>query len=314
MDVPVEGANRPESVPQSFIGGLAVTPDGARLFAVHVFGQILSVVDLKTGHVLRTIDLPAEVYTCLVSPDGATVFVSIWGGAKVLLFDARTFETRAEIVVGEHPNAMALTKDGKRLFVACANTNAVYAIDVEAKRAVEQIAIALFPESPPGSTPNHVSLSPDETRLLVANADNNTVAVVDVAKPGSSEVEGFIPTGWYPTAAMFSRDGSRVFVLSGKGLTSSPNPRYGPRALPESQAQYIGAMLTGAFSVMPTPNRGGVQTRSRAWSTTSRRTRTCTSSRPRERRPRRRFRAGSAIRRQSSTCSTSSARTAPTTR
>jgi len=216
MDVPSEGANRPEPVPQSFVGGLAITPDGKRMFAVHVFGQILSAVDLLTGHVLRTIQLPAEPYTCVVSPDGRTLFVSIWGGAKVLLFDAATLEPAGDVAVGEHPNAMALTKDGMRLYVACANTNAVWAIDVAARRASEQISVALFPGAPPGSTPNHVSLSPDDKRLLVANADNNTIAVDDVSKAGVSEVAGFIPTGWYPTAAMFSHDGSRVFILSGK--------------------------------------------------------------------------------------------------
>ncbi len=260
MDIPREGTNRPEPVPQSFIGGLAVTPDGSRLFAVHVFGQIVSAVDLKTGHVLRSIALPAEPYTCIVSADGGTLFVSIWGGARVLLFDARTFEPRGEIRVGEHPNAMALTKDGKRLFVACANTNAVWAIDVDGRRAVEQISVALFPQAPPGSTPNHVSLSPDEKRLLVANADNNTVAVVDVSKPGMSETEGFIPTGWYPTAAMISRNGAQFFVLSGKGLASSANPRFFNRTLPGGEAQYIGAMLTGTLSVLPTPDRAALQT------------------------------------------------------
>src|SRR5207248_371124 len=117
MDVPVPGSNRPEPVPQSFVGGLAITPDGTRLFAVHVLSQIVSAVDVRTGHVLRTIDLAAEPYTCLVSPDGRTLFVSLWGGAKVLLFDTVSFEPRGEIAVGEHPNALAITKDGRRLFV-----------------------------------------------------------------------------------------------------------------------------------------------------------------------------------------------------
>src|SRR5438270_4283917 len=165
MPTPTEGANRPDPVPQSFIGGLAVSPDGTRLFAAHVLGQIVSAVDLKTGHVLRTLALAAEPYTCVVSPDGSTLYVSLWGGAKVLVFDANTLDARGEIAVGEHPNAMAISKDGKRLFVACANTNAVWAIDAASGRAVEQISIALFPSAPLGSTPNHVSLSPDETRL-----------------------------------------------------------------------------------------------------------------------------------------------------
>ena len=256
MDTPAAGTNRPDPVLQSFIGGVAVSPDGTRVFAVHVLGQIVSAVDLRTGHVLHSIELPAEPYTCLVSPDGSTLFVSLWGGAKVLMFDAKTFAARGEIAVGEHPNAMAVTKDGKRLFVACANTNAVYAIDVASQRASEQISIALFPNAPPGSTPNGVSLSSDEKRLLVADADNNTVAVVDVEKPGNSQVDGFIPTGWYPTGAMFSRDGARIFVLSGKGLTSTPNPRGNQAGISSgTDGQYIGVMLSGTLSLVGAPTR-----------------------------------------------------------
>jgi YVTN family beta-propeller protein len=258
MEMPIEGPNRPEPVYQSFIGGLAITPDGSRLFAVHVFGQLLSAVNLRTGQIIKNIDLPAEPYTCLISRDGKTVFVSLWGGAKVLMYDAASLEPRGELQVGEHPNAMALTADGTRLFVACANTNAVWAVDVAARRAVEQIAVALSAEAPPGTTPNHVSLSHDEKRLLVANADNNTVAVVDVSTPWKSEVQGFVPTGWYPTAAMFSSDDRQMFVLSGKGLTSVANPRQAP-----PRAEYIGALLTGTVTFLRTPDRDALRTMTR---------------------------------------------------
>jgi len=209
----------------TFLGGLAVSPDGKRVFVVDVGGQMLTAVDLATGRAVQTVDLAAEPYTAVVSPDGATVFVSLWGGSKVLAFDAKTLAPRGEIATNEHPNAMAMTKDGRRLFVATASTNTVAVIDVTSSRVVEQIGIGMFPNAPPGSTPNHVSLSPGDQQLLVTNADNNVVAVVDVSKAGSSEVLGFIPTGWYPTAAIFSNDGKQIFVLSGKGLTSAPNPR-----------------------------------------------------------------------------------------
>jgi YVTN family beta-propeller protein len=261
MQKPAEGTNRPDPVPQSFVGGLAVSPGGERLFAVHVLGETISVVDLKTSRVVKTIALPAEPYTCLVSPDGSTLFVSVWGGSQVLLFDARTLEPAGSIAVGEHPNSMALTKDGRRLFVACANTNAVWAIDVPSRRATEQINVAMFPHAPPGSTPNHVSLSPDEKQLLVANADNNTVAVIDIEKPAVSQVAGFVPTGWYPTAAMFSGDGKNIFILSGKGLSSAANPRFRQpvRNGPGGDLQYIGNLLTGTVSILPVPPASTLQ-------------------------------------------------------
>jgi DNA-binding beta-propeller fold protein YncE len=247
----------PKPSKTSFVGGLSVSPDGSRLYAVHVLGQTLSAVDLAAGQVAKTVTLPAEAYTTLVAPDGKTLFVSLWGGAKVLLFDAATLEPKGEVAVGEHPNAMTLSKDGSRLFVACANTNEVWVVDVAegaARAARERIGIALDPAAPPGSTPNALGLSPDGLTLLVANADNNTVAVVDVSRPGDSRVRGFIPTGWYPTAAQFSRDGKRIFILSGKGLTSMANPRGNQPGVPGASGQYIGELLQGSLSVLPVPD------------------------------------------------------------
>jgi len=248
---------------ESFVGGVAVSPDGRRLYAVHVLGQTLTAIDLDRGGVIRTVELAAEPYTVLLSPDGQTLFVSLWGGARVLLFDPATLTPRGEIPVGEHPNAMVLAKDGSRLFVACANTNAVWVVEVASRTAREQIGIALYPGAPPGSTPNGLDLSPDGKTLLVANADNNTVAVVDVALPGKSEVEGFIPSGWYPTAARFSGDGRRIYVLSGKGMSSLPNPRGPQPGVLADLGQYTGAMLTGALSVLERPDRAALAAHTR---------------------------------------------------
>jgi len=246
----------------NFVGGVAASPDGDRLYAVDVVGQTLSLIDLASGRVMRTVEFAAEPYSVTVSHDGDTLFVSLWGGAKVLMFDAWTLDAAGEIATGEHPNAMVLTKDDARLFVACANTNTVSVIDVDTRRVVERIGVSMFPEAPPGSTPNSVSLSPDDKQLLVANADNNVVAVVDVSKPGSSAPLGFIPTGWYPTGAIFSHDGKQIFILSGKGLTSQPNPRFtmGRAYIPGGNQQYSGAILGGTLSVLPTPNREALET------------------------------------------------------
>jgi YVTN family beta-propeller protein len=237
-----------------FIGGIAVTPDGTRLFAVHVLGTALSMVDLTTGKVTKTIPLEAEPYSALVSADGRTLFVSLWGGAKLLLFDARTLDRKGEVVVGEHPNAMLQSKDGARLFVACANTNAVWVIDLATLRATEQIGVALFPKAPPGTTPNALALSPDGKTLLVANADNNNVAVVDVTTADTSRIRGFIPTGWYPTGVTFDRDGRRIYVLSGKGLAPAANPRGPAPGNRGAEGQYIGQMLQGALSELQMPD------------------------------------------------------------
>jgi YVTN family beta-propeller protein len=236
-----------------FIGGIAVTPDGSRLFAVHVLGTAVSMVDVTSGKLLKTNTLAAEPYSALVSADGKTLFVSLWGGSKVLMFDPATLEATGAVDVGEHPNAMLQSSDGRRLFVACANTNAVWTIDLASNRAVEQIGVALYPQAPPGTTPNALALSPDGKTLLVANADNNTVAVVDVTTE-SSRVRGFIPTGWYPTGVTYAPDGKRIYVLSGKGLSPTANPRGPAPGNRGADGQYIAAMLQGTLSEIATPS------------------------------------------------------------
>ena len=178
----------PKPANDSFVGGLAVSPDGQRLYAVHVLGEKLHAIDLATRAVVKSIDLPAEPYTVLVSQDSKTVYVSLWGGARVLVFNAEDLALKHEIEVGEHPNALAFSKDGRRLFVACASTNAVWNVDLEKGYATEQIGIAPFPNMPPGASPNALDLSPDGKTLLVANADNNTVAVVEIEADGKGDL------------------------------------------------------------------------------------------------------------------------------
>jgi YVTN family beta-propeller protein len=237
-----------------FVAGMALSPDGNRLYAAQIYGEKMRAIDIAQKQVVATAELPAEAYTCVLSPDGRTLYVSVWGASKIVVLDAATLAAKGEITVGEHPNAMALTRDGSRLFVACANTNAVWVVDTARGTAAEQISVALGAQAPAGSTPNGLALSPDEHTLLVANADNNTVTVADVSKPGASSVLGWVPVGWYPTNVLFDRDGQRFFVLDGKGLSGAANPRGPQPGGSRIEGQYSGAMFQGGISTIPTPN------------------------------------------------------------
>src|SRR5262245_18834861 len=92
--LPLPGAERSEIAPpaseappaagsSAFVGGVCTSLDGSRLFAVNVLGQALHSVDVASGKALRGISLEAEPYSCAVSKDGATVFVSLWGCARI---------------------------------------------------------------------------------------------------------------------------------------------------------------------------------------------------------------------------------------
>ena len=76
-------------------------------------------------------------------------------------------------------------------------------------------------------TPNSLALDRDNQMLFVANADDNDVAVVRVAQRAHSEVLGFLPTGWYPSALAVQR--GALYVGNSKGMGSYSDIR-GPNS------------------------------------------------------------------------------------
>jgi YVTN family beta-propeller protein len=236
----------------AFPAGIAATPDGRRLYVAENLTHKVAVVDLPSQQVVAKIAVGEYPYDCEVSGDGKRVYVSNWGSRSIAVIDPSKDQVIANIQVGDHPNDLELTRDGRTLYVANANSNTVSVVDTGQLKEIEAVSTAMHPKSPAGSTPNAVALSPDEKTLYIANADNNNVAVVDVAKRGSSEVEGFIPTGWYPTSVRASVDGKRIFVANGKGVASAANPQ-GPSPLKGRSAQYVGSMLKGTVSLINLP-------------------------------------------------------------
>ena len=125
-----------------------------------------------------------------------------------------------------HPTEMALSPDGKTLFVACSNSTRVSVLDASRDgKGLETIRCALYPDAPSGNTPNSLTLTPDGQMLFVANADANNLAVFNVTAPGQSKPLGFIPTGWYPTSVRYNPADQRLYVANGKGLSSRANPQ-----------------------------------------------------------------------------------------
>ncbi|HUX95009.1 MAG TPA: beta-propeller fold lactonase family protein [Bacteroidales bacterium] len=258
VDTIIIGKPWPERIS---ITGLAVDESAKKLYTVTKENNSLYVTDLQQKKVLSQHPLGGEGYTCILSPDKKTLFISCWGCDKIILFDTKLQKITGNIPVGDNPNDMCITSNGKYLFVANANDNNVSVIDCRQKKVIETLNSALYPDALCGSTTNSVALSNDEKTLYIANADNNCLAVFDVAKPGTSKSKGFIPTAWYPTCVRTTKN--KILVSNGKGLTSKANP-YGPQPIMTSQevilheggtemktkVQYIGGLFRGTMSII----------------------------------------------------------------
>lgn len=235
------------------------------LYVVTKDNNTLYIIDVKTKAIRATHKLPAEGFTCLLNKNKDLLYISIWGARQVLPFDILNNSFKSPISVGDHPNEMILTKNGKFLFVANANDNSVSVISTAQGKEIEVLNAALFPNSLEGSSTNGLALSANEEKLYVANADNNCLAVFEVEKPGSSRSLGFIPVGWYPTSIKVIN--KKIYVANGKGFSSFANPD-GPNPINKKQTVtyqqsdnnkkvrtgYIGGLMKGTLSIIQEPN------------------------------------------------------------
>jgi len=242
--------------------GIAVNRGNTRLYTVTKEDSALYVVDPAKKEVIKRVKLPAEAYSCILSPDEKLLYISIWGGEGISVYSTVTGTLTKEIKTGSHPNELLLNKKGTLLFVANANDNSVSVINTATGKVIETLSTTLYPTKLTGSTTNGLALSPDEKTLYIANADNNCLAVFDVSKAGGSHSKGFIPVGWYPTNVKTL--GNMIIVSNGKGFTSMANPQ-GPQPLIKSnnggyqkggthrKDQYIGGLFKGTLSFIKTP-------------------------------------------------------------
>jgi YVTN family beta-propeller protein len=174
------------------------------------------VFDTKTRSIVTRIPVEINPYELVFSKDGATLFVSNWASSSVSVIDTANNRVTGVIHVGLNPNDMKLASDG-RLFVACSNDNTVYAIDTRRRRVIERVSTTLYPQAPEGSTPDALEIDATRKLLYVANADNNSIAVVRISNPERSQVIGFIPTGWYPSALVMADSPRHLYIANSKG-------------------------------------------------------------------------------------------------
>ncbi len=246
--------------------GFDIDDEKKLMYIVTKENNSLYVINLATKKIVDLRQLSAQAFTCLLSPDKSELYISLWGGDKLLVFNTAKNQLTDSFPVGDNPNELLITKNGKLLYVANANDNSVAVVDIKSRKIIEVLNAALYPDSPAGSTTNGLALSEDEKTLFIANADNNCLAVFDVSASGESRSKGFIPVGWYPTNIKIT--GKKIFVSNGKGFTSTPNVKgpdptkkedqviyqQGDYKKQQSKIQYIGGLMKGTMSIIDMPD------------------------------------------------------------
>jgi len=253
----VEGAPRESD----FIGDVVFSADEGLIYAANLFSDKVSVLNAKSGIYLEEFSVGSRPYRLLV--DEEFLWISHWGASSVGLYNASEGRQIDRLLTGPLPGDMLLVpgavdtseEEGlpiaARLFVACSNTNSVWAFGLSegrSARELERIRVAASPAAPFGSGPSALAVGID-SQLLIATSGNNLVAIADISEARARPLGAF-PTGWYPTDIAALPDG-RLLYLSGKGGGSVPAPNGPDPTRRDRGGDYVAALQTGSVGIAP---------------------------------------------------------------
>ena len=162
--------------------------DGRALYVANLGSANVAIVDVsdpsqpKVTGTLATDPHPNDV---VVTADGR-LFVSCGNTNNVIAFDVKSRQ-RLEVIstalgpkapAGSTPNSLALSPDGKRLYVANADNNSVSVINVEDREKSRPLGFL-----PTGWYPTMVTTSADGKRVIVGSGKGNGTGPTLVRRP-----------------------------------------------------------------------------------------------------------------------------------
>jgi DNA-binding beta-propeller fold protein YncE len=192
---------------------LSVTPDGRRVVvaSMGVSDQTLQLLDARSGRLLSSVPVDGSWLGMVLSPAGDRVYVSGANRNVVLSFriEGNRLVADRRIPLGGPgdetrntlPSGLAVSPDGRFLWVARVHAGDVVKLDLETEAIVARVQV--------GRAPYRPVLSRDGRHLAVALWGGAAVALLDPAK---ASVVATVPTADHPCDVVFSPDGAFLFV------------------------------------------------------------------------------------------------------
>jgi YVTN family beta-propeller protein len=126
--------------------------------------------------------------------------------ALLLLAPAAKPAARSDAEANERylsPIEMALSPDGRLLYVVCQGSDELRVVDIQSGKVVSAV--------PVGHVPRGIALSRDGRQIYVTNAWSDTVSVIDAA---TLKVVRALATGFEPTGIVSDQSGETLYVAN----------------------------------------------------------------------------------------------------
>lgn len=200
--------------------GVAVDPAGKRVYVTNSSDGTLTIVDATSHTAIAIVTLGTFVFPIpkgvVVHPNGKLVYVanSIYLVSTVSVIDATANPPSviATIPVASNPEELAVSPDGKRLFVLSALGASISVVDTASNTVVRTVKVGNLPPYPTG-----IGVTSTGAELVIALYGSNGDGVVQVLDATTFAVKATISVG--NTPAPFG-----LFLTAGGGTAPEAQP------------------------------------------------------------------------------------------
>jgi YVTN family beta-propeller protein len=183
-----------------------VVVDGSVYFTAEV-NRAIARYDPVANRVDRTVETgQVGTHMLVVTPDRKRLYTANIGSNTVSAIDLTTAQdppTVTQIAVGKAPEGIAISPDGREVWVGHNEDGGVSIIDTATNRVKETIQV--------GGMPIRLQFTPDGKRVLVSNPRGGELVVLDAA---TRKAIKRLPVGQTPVGIVVTPDGKRAFVAT----------------------------------------------------------------------------------------------------
>jgi len=185
--------------------GVAVNPDGKKVYVANWESSNVSVIDIATNTVTATVPVGYEPSGVAVNPAGTKVYVTHDGSDTVSVIDTATNTLTATVPIGSYSSyGVAVTPDGTKVYVTHDDSHDTVSV-------IDTATNTLTATVPIGSHSYGVAVNPNGKNVYVASWDTNNVSVIDTA---TNTVTATVPVGICPHGVAVNPDGTKVYVAN----------------------------------------------------------------------------------------------------
>ena len=143
-----------------------------RIIQTNSAGDEVSVIDPATNKVVGVIHGIEVNHGAAAAPDGSRYYISNEGESTLDVVDQKTLKVTKSIPLSGHPNNIAISKDGKRVYVSIAR--APGAVDV-----IDTVSLQNAKSIPVKGAVHNTYVTPDGKYVVSGSIPSKTITVID---------------------------------------------------------------------------------------------------------------------------------------